>query len=182
MAIRMEMVEEKQTVKCNGEPLAVDLGKMHASYIAAIMRKGVQRYFNDMLASMEPGTKLAAYRDELVKAHSGEALPEKARKASGTATKVDPIAKRTLAEAKADLLVRFAVANKLPADKVHKIVALVAHPKVKEYFHEKDGKFTWDDSKVKEFIERELAGGGRDYLQEAVDFFARVPETGTIDF
>lgn len=156
-------------VKCNGQVLVIDLSKMHSSFVEAVLRKGAQRYWNDALAGLEPGAKLAQYRKELAIAHSGAELI-KAERGIGTSA-VDPVARRVLTEAKAALMVRFAKVNKLDPAKPHKIAALAAHPAVAAYFAVKDDKFTWIDTKVTEFVARELANGGRDFQAEADEFF-----------
>jgi hypothetical protein len=177
MSHTLTITDAKFEVKCAGETLLVDVAKMDQSYLDAIMRKGVQRYWNDQLAGLEPNVKLEQYREELAIAHSGKALEKPVRGTGGGST-VDPVAKRAMTEAKAELMIRFARANKLDATKMHKIAALAVVPVVAAYFTEKDTKFTWIDAKVREFMERELANGGRDYMQEAQDFFAE-PESET---
>ena len=173
------MTESTYTVKCNGVPLVINLEKMHGSYIAAIVRKGVQRYFNDELNQLKSDVKLDAYRLELAAAHSGEALPEKVRKERGTASTIDPIAKRTLAEAKLDLGIRFSTALGLDLTKAHRPEEWVEEPRAEKYFKLITKRLVWVDSEVVTFITREKESGGRDFYQEAVDFYASAPKAAT---
>ena len=154
MSIDMSMTEATYTVKCDGTPLVINLEKMHPSYVAAIMRKGIQRYFNDELNQLKPAVKLDAYRIELRKAHSGEALPEKVRKERGTASTIDPIAKRALTEAKLDLGIRFSTALGLDLTKAHNAEEWVKEPRAAKYFKLIVKRHVWVDSEVTAFIAR----------------------------
>lgn len=78
-------------IKINGEELSVDFAKMDPTWIAAHLRKAAQRFLNDKYSGETGQTKLDMIKTDLHQMHSGQAMPERERKANVSTS--DPVRK-----------------------------------------------------------------------------------------
>ena len=164
------------TTKIGGTLVEVDFSLMHPTWIEAHLRKAAQRFINDDLAGQfkdDDSGKLAAWRLAYAEMASGKEMPEKARRNAGTYRSDDPVRDLAHKNAKAALLAIFKTRTKLVKieDMCQKDEAVAA------YFKDK----TWLDDKVQAYIEKQLAAGKRDFMQEAKDTLASFEEGNDLD-
>lgn len=152
------------TTKMDGQEITIDFSKMHHSWLEAHLKKAAQRFLNDTYSGLMPSEKLAQARKDLAVIHSGEAMPEKARRSGGGGG--DPIKALALKNAKTDLMAIFKKRTKLA--KIADIIG-AGDDAVNKYFSA-DG--TWRDEQVVAFIDKQKDAGKRDYVAEARDLLA----------
>lgn len=164
----MQTIECNETafvIKINGQELTVDFSKMHPTWIDAHLRKAAQRFLNDKYSGEDAATKLELITADLRDIHSGEAMPEKERKAA-SAVKADPVRKLARETCTAQLVSKFkANAATFGADEK----AWIAHPKIGKFFRQTPkGGVRFDLAAVDKYMAAEAArDGGTDYMADA---------------
>jgi len=150
--------------KANGQNVMYDPAKMHESWIIRFLEKGFQRYANDLYSGEKGQVKYDLCLGVAQEAQSGEPAPERMR--GGTARLPDDVS-LALKNARASLTIMLKKATGKGS-----AIDFAQHDKGKVFFSIKDGKAIWDNEMVQMWIAKQLAGGKRDYLQEAKDTLA----------
>lgn len=149
----------KVELKINGQPIVVNLAKVDESWLAHCLTYGVRRFINDSHSGLKGQTKYDACQLMNNDMQSGEAMPEKVRKAGSS---VDPVTALAFRNAKAALTVMFKSVTG-----ASKAIDFAKHEKIAPFFVVTDGRATWIDATVKAFIEKQKAAGKADYMADA---------------
>lgn len=153
--------EFKVELKVNGQPIIVDLAKVHDSWLEHCLTYGVRRFINDSHSGLKGQTKYDACQLMNKDMQSGEAMPEKVRK-SGGGSSVDPVTALAFKNAKAALTVMFKSVTGAT-----KATDFAKHEKVAPFFTVDGDRATWVDATVKAFIEKQKDSGKVDYMADA---------------
>jgi hypothetical protein len=165
--IAINTLEAKFKVTVAGEEFVVDFTRMHPSWVSAHLRKAAQRFVNDGLTGMTqelPSVKADAARKAFAAIHSGEAMPEKIRKAPSV-SKIDLV--RKLAREKATTFLTARLVKQLGKD----MKVWAAQPKLAKLFTFTDkGNARFDLAAVDEWMDGFKST--RDFMAEAADELA----------
>lgn len=147
-------------LKINGLPLTVDTSKLHESWIEKALAYGLRRLPNDTFSSFKGAEKYNLVKDMLEEMEKGGEAPQ--RIASGKLSAKDPVEALAWKNAKADLTAMFrAVTGSTKA------LDFAKHEKIAPFFKVTEDRATWIDESVVKWIEKQVADGKRDYMQDA---------------
>lgn len=153
--------EFKVELKVNGQPIIVDLAKVHESWLEHCLTYGVRRFINDSNSGLKGQTKYDACQLMNKDMQSGEAMPEKVRKTGGGSS-VDPVTALAFRNAKNDLTAKFKAITGMA-----KAADFATHEKIAPFFAVDGDKVTWIDATVKAYIEAQKTAGKNDYMGDA---------------
>ena len=150
-------------MKVNGHPLRLDTAKLHPTWLDFCLAYGVKQKINDTYSGEKGQTKYDLCAAMIRDMESGEAMPERERKAP-QAAKADPVRKMAR-----DLATTFLTARFRAAFKTDDMSVWAKNDKAAKYlrFTEK-GSARFDLAKVDEWIDAfAKQDGGQDFMAQA---------------
>lgn len=157
-------------MRADGQELAMDLSKMHESWLVRIVEYGARRLVNDTYSGEKGAEKVELCRAMIAEMENGAPMPQKERKAP-SASKADPV--RKLARDLATTFLTQSLAAKLGKD----MAVWAAQESLKTLFtFTEKGNAKFDLQGVDKWMASYVAK--RDFMQEAQEQIAKAQSAG----